>query len=353
MTKNTKSLLKHTILGLLAGGSASALYIMNKLKKENEEDAEFRKDEINVPLSRRNFLSAVRPETLSGSARKPAAKPGTPSLEQQADAGSMSPRDLSSLKKELLRKNASGRCSEVKSVDGSASSEFPVRNITGAGSTFRRDKKGRFSSEEKLGKKAGISEDASAVMADNIGMLGGATAGVVLTKLIADKIMINKRKRQVAESRRRYVDALAKEVNDIDLPYYNKTASSNRGVSAAIRLVMNKIAEKRAEARLVNGTRTGVFDEIKDDIKGLNAVQEAMNLDNEKAASDNDRGLVGSALGLARLAGLGMAGAAGLVMYRIMENRRKAEEAAKDKDLQKYPSEKSIRFSFPESEGMK
>jgi hypothetical protein len=111
----------------------------------------------------------------------------------------------------------------------------------------------------------------------------------VLTKVISDRIQINKKKRAVEESRRRYADALSREANDEDLPYYSKTAS--------------------------------------------------------------DRSFVGSTLGTIGLAGIAATGIAGLVMYRIMENRRIAEEKAKDKDLAKYPTDKSIRFRFPQVPG--
>lgn len=283
MTDSTKSLLKSTILGLLGGGAVSALYAINNSKKEQAAESEFKENEITVPLSRRNFLKAVRPERFNP---KATAKPksDTEPKVQIPDTSTMTPKDLASLKKALLRKKASSKCSsKIKEVTSPSSHETPVRNIAGAGSTFLRDEKGRFKAD--LDKKAGILDDASGTISDSVGMIGGLTAGLALTKMISDRIQINKKKKQVEAARKRYVDSLTKEVNDEDLPYYNKAAE--------------------------------------------------------------DRGIVGSTLGLLGLAGLTAGTAAGVVMYRIMENRRKEAEKEKDKDLVKYPQEKAINFRFP------
>lgn len=298
MTDTTKSFLKRTILGLIGGGAVSALYAMHNSKKSKEGDPDSAKDEIVVPLSRKNFLKAVRPERLSGGVP-------TPSSDEPAAAGpaiaaedlaAMSPKDLASLKKALLRKKAEcsggdkcgkhGRCGKVSRLVSPASGTVPVRHVAGAGSTFQRDDKGRFVSDGSS-KTAGVLDDAGAVLADNIGLLGGTAAGMVVAKMVGDRILINKRKRQVEKARKIYADAIASEVNDEDAPYYRKTAG--------------------------------------------------------------DRGMFGSALGYLSLAGLATGTAAAAVMYRVMENRRKEEEKAKDKDLSRYPAEKSIRFSFPDA----
>ena len=96
--------------------------------------------------------------------------------------------------------------------------------------------------------------------------------------------LLNKKKKQVEKARARYADAIANEVNDEDTPYYKK-------------------------------------------------------------ASDDS--LLGSTIGLLGLAGLMTGSAAGVVMYRIMENRRKAAEKEKDRDLYRYPTDKAIKFKFP------
>jgi hypothetical protein len=289
MTDTTKSFLKRTILGLVGGGAVSALYAMHSSKKDKESDPESVKDEIVVPLSRRNFLKAVRPERLSGKAMDRKMEEHVPVMSDEDIAG-MSPRDLASLKKALIRKKAEcskgDKCGKVSKVVTTSSGTAPVRHVAGAGSTFRRDEKGRFASDGSC-KSAGFLDDAGEVMANNLGLIGGTAAGMVAMKMVSDRILINRRKRQVENARKMYADAIANEVNDEDAPYYRKTAG--------------------------------------------------------------DHGMFGSTLGYLGLAGLTAGTAAAAVMYRIMENRRKEEEKAKDKDLSKYPVEKSIRFRFPDA----
>lgn len=281
-------MLKSTILGLLGGSAISALYSLNSHKKEQKLDSEFTENEINVPLSRRNFLKAVRASRFTKN-KEPKVEEVAPVLAvSDSDVSSMSPKDLASLKKSLLRKRAScDKNIKVKNIESPTSSESKLRNITGAGSTFRRDKKnGRFvSPDDDMSKKAGVLNDAAGTFKDSAGSIGGLIAGLAITKMVSDKILINKKRKQVDKARKKYVDALTNEVNDVDFPYYNKTAS--------------------------------------------------------------DRGTIGSALGLLGLAGVATGTAAGVVMYRIMENRRKEMEKEKDKDLAKYPVDKSIHFRFP------
>lgn len=288
MTSDTKSMLKSTILGLLGGSAISALYSLNSHNKERKLDSEFTENEINVPLSRKNFLKAVRASRFSKN-KEPKIDDIAPVLAvNDSDISSMSPKDLASLKKSLLRKRANcDKSVKVKNIEKPTSFESKIRNIVGAGSTYMRDKKsGRFvSPDDDLSKRAGVFNDAAGTLKDSVGSIGGLVAGLAITKMISDKILINKKKKQVDKARKRYVDALTNEVNDDDLPYYSKTAS--------------------------------------------------------------DRGTVGSVLGLLGLAGLATGTAAGVVMYRIMENRRKEMEKEKDKDLAKYPLDKSINFRFP------
>lgn len=285
MTDNTKSLIKSTILGLLGGGTASALYSLHSAKKETKSDPEFKEDEIVVPLSRRNFMRAVRSDKQKQDKPKQESK----DLGAKKDYASMSQKDLMSLKKSLLRKNASC-CSKGLKITTPSSAEMKIKNISGAGSTFARDKKGRFISESSIGKKAGILNDASATFNDSVGYIGGTAAGMVLLKMVSDRVLINKKKKQVEAARRRYVDALNKEVNDDDVPYYNR-----------------------------------------------------------KTAED-ERGLLGSSLGLLKLTGYATGLTAAAVIYRIMENRRKAAEKEKDKDLSKYPREKVVNYRFPKDD---
>ena len=286
MTDVTKSLIKSTILGLLGGGAISAMYSAKDNSKESPSDT--RSNEINVPLSRRQFMKAVRPRSSKDS--KSEERPSKE--EPQKDLSKMTPQEIAAYKKALLRsKTASdasckggNTCITVPMLE-----EKPIRRIAGAGSTYPRDDKGRFVAEDSVEKKAlfdGVISDAAATALGGAGFIGGGIAGMAAIKLISDRIRINKRKKQVEAARQRYADALAAEVNDEDLPYYSKTA-------------------------------------------------------------EDKRGLPGSILGLLGLAGVTAGTAAGVVAYRIMENRRKAAEKAKDKDLANYPLDKSVRFSFP------
>ena len=302
MTENTKTLLKHTILGLLGGGAFSAAYALNNIDNNNATDQDSRTDEITVPLSRRQFMKAVRPKGRDSAKRKEK----TPAVNTE-DLQSMTPRDLAALKKSLLNSKSASCCSKSKpaKVTGPVAAERPVKHVAGAESTFLRDKKGRFSSDEKSEKSAGVVDDivntvgrgvghvfgdtlddAGSTLLNGAGLVGGLTTGMIATKLIADRILVNKKKKQVEAARKRYVDTLANEVNDEDTPYYKKTAE--------------------------------------------------------------DKSMLGSTLGVLGLAGLMTGSAAGVVMYRIMENRRKAAEKEKDKDLAKYPTDKTIKFRFPE-----
>ena len=272
MDTNTKAILKKTILGLLAGGAVSAAYSMSSDKKKKKTDTEFGENEIVVPLSRKNFMNAVRKDAPAESTPKETAK---------SDVSAMSPYDLAALKRSLISKRAAA--SKIKDVNGPVSETTPIRNVKGVGSTFTRDKSsGRFAPATK---KAGVFEDAGATMKENAGLVGGFATGLVAMKMVSDRIKINKMRRQVEDSRRKYVDMLSKEVNDDDTPYYSK----------------------RAE----------------------------------------DRGATGTALGYFGLTGGAAAVVGGAIMYRIMENRRIKAEKAKDEDSSKYPKDKSVMFRFP------
>ena len=301
MTENTKAFIKNTILGLLGGGTVSALYALNNTEGKSPSDQDSRANEITVPLSRRQFMKAVRPR---GEAKETKSKKEAPAVTK--DLTAMTPQELATLKKTLLRSKTASCCSKSKpaKVTGPVAAEKQVKHVAGAGSTFARDAKGRFSVDGKPEKKAGVvdsvinaigkgtgyifgdtMDDAKSTLVNSLGLVGGVTTGLAATKIIADRILVNKKKRQVEQARKRYIDALASEVNDEDAPYYRKTAE--------------------------------------------------------------DKSLLGSTLGLLGLAGITAGSAAGVVMYRIMENRRIAAEKAKDKDLSKYPIDKTIRFRFP------
>lgn len=274
MDTDTKSLIKKTILGLIGGGAISAIASVAANKDKKPDDSEFGENEIVVPLSRRNFMRAVRGKSTQQNAEST----------EKIDTDSMTPAELEAMKRAILRKRASS-VSKVKTVNVPVTETSTVRNIKGVASTFARDKNGRFSAE----KTAGVANDAASTLKENLGMAGGFFTGVVAAKLISDKIIINRKRRQVENSRRKYIDMLSKEVNDEDTPYYSKSAS--------------------------------------------------------------DKGILGQSLGWLGTAGLTTGTIAGVIMYRIMENRRIAMEKDKDKDMAKYPSDKVIKFKFPKEDG--
>lgn len=304
MTDSTKAILKNTLVGLLGGGVASAIYALNNREKAKSSDQDSVNNEITVPLSRRLFMKAVRPRT-----HKTEPKPDSSSKKETRtgtsvqDVSKMTPQELMLLKKSLLRsKTASAKCNKAKFITAPVSAERQVRHVAGAESTFARDDKGRFSTDKE--KKAGVVdsvvngvtgvmhgifgdtlEDAGVTIAKKVGLVGGAAAGLAASKMIMNRILVNKKKKQVEAARKRYVDTLSAEVNDEDAPYYKKSAE--------------------------------------------------------------DTSRMGSLLGLLGVTGLGAGTAAGIVMYRIMENRRIALEKAKDKDLAKYPIDKIVKFRFP------
>ena len=280
MTDNKKSFIKNTILGLIAGAGVTSLYNM-----ATADDKENTDNEIAVPLSRRNFMKAVR-----GSGKKEEKKDTAKSV---ADTSDMNAKDLDALKRAILAKRASCLDS-VKHVSKPSSAEMSLNFLAKGDHAVTRDKKGRFvsadpSDKPKNEKKAGISDylpdSANGYIGDMLGLTGGGVAGVYLSKLLIDRIKINKEKKRLEAARRRYADRISREVNDVDEPYYSKTAE--------------------------------------------------------------DRGLIGTTLGMAGLIGLGTAGMAAMVTYRIMENRRKEQEKTLDKDTSSYPDNKFVRFTFP------
>lgn len=306
MDTNTKSLLKHTILGLVSGGALSALYANNRRKSDEAEEAAYQdgvgKNQITVPLSRKHYLKAVGLKKDEVPKKKPT----------EAVTQGLQPMDIAALKRAILKARAekTAACCKTpkKATCGAApkkatccKAEAPqsIKAKTTSVSTlsgFRgkskiaqlRNPKGRFSTEEGLGKAAGIFDkidyNTRGVIRDGLGFAGGTVAGLAVVKAVSDRIAINRKRIQVEKARRRYANMISKEVGDEDLPFYTKTAQ--------------------------------------------------------------DRGVIPSVLGLAGLTGAGAATLSGLLMYKIIENRRKASERAADKDNQKFPERKSIKFTF-------
>lgn len=203
----------------------------------------------------------------------------------QPDVSSMSPSDLAAYKSSLLKKRA--ECQKKPAQQ--------KKKTDAAGRLpMLRGENGRYASSSsaspEFDKKAGIMSDAEGTMYDWVGAFGGAIAGASVVKKIADTIAVNRKKKQVERARRQYAGMIRGEINDEDEPYYTSQTKSAQ-----------------------------------------------------------DRGVIGRTLGFMGLAGLGSASLAALVTYRILENRRKAAESASDKDLSKYPMDKTISFKFAES----
>lgn len=298
MDTNTKSLLKHTILGLVSGGALSALYANNRRKSEEAEEAAYQdgvgKNQITVPLSRKHYLKAVGLKKDEAPKKKPT----------EAVTQGLQPMDIAALKRAILKARAekTAACCKTPKKATCCKAEAPqsIKEKTTSVSTlsgFRgksktaqlRNPKGRFSTEEGLGKAAGIFDkidyNTRGVIRDGLGFAGGTVAGLAVVKAVSDRIAINRKRSQVEKAKRRYANMISKEVGDEDLPFYvSKTAQ--------------------------------------------------------------DRGVLPSVLGLAGLTGAGAATLSGLLMYKIIENRRKASERAADKDNQKFPEHKSIKFTF-------
>lgn len=281
MDSNTKSLLKHTILGLLGGGAVSALYAAHTDAENKKEEQKYQegvgKNQIVVPLSHKHFLKALgkgKTET-----KKETPKQETP----KQDVSALNPMELAALKRAILRNKTAEAPTTIKGQTTSTSSLSKLRKNTS--NVQLKDSKGKFATAASLDKQAGsFFKDIKGTMADGLGLTVGSTVGILTVKAVADRLAINRKKKQVEKAKRMYANMINNEVNDDDEPYYVK--------------------------------------------------------------SSQDRGLLGTTAGIAGLTGIATAGLSGLLIYKIMENRRKASEAAADKDSTKYPAGKTIKFQF-------
>ena len=276
MDSNKKSLLKHTLLGLLGGGAISALYAAHTDAENKKEEQKYQegvgKNQIVVPLSRKHFMKAV------GLGRTEAPKEAP-----KHDVSELNPQDLAALKRAILRSKTAEAPVSIKSKTTSSSSLSKLRKNTS--NVQLKDEKGKFASSATLDKQANtFMNDLKGTMADGVGFAAGATTGMLAVKALADRIAINRKKKQIEKAKRTYANMVTREVNDEDEPYYSKAA--------------------------------------------------------------NDRGVLGQTAGILGLTGLATAGLSGLLIYKIMENRRRAAESAADKDSTKYPADKTIKFQF-------
>ncbi len=299
MDADKKSFIKSTIMGILGGGSAAAIYALNKAREDEKEDKEYRegvgKNHIIVPLSKKRFMTAVRSKNKSKDNSEYSSNNDAEKVDKSEpiDVSMMSPRDIALLKKTILNKRGSCKSvapTEIKEKTSPVSMTSGIRKNSKKSDALIRDKKGRFASAESLGKQAGVIDDANGIAADFAGFVGGATLGSLSLKMLVDKILVNRKKRQVAYAKRTYANMINKEVNDEDEPYYT--------------------------------SRT-------------------------KSAADH-RSFLGEALGLAGVAGVATTGLTAMVVYKVLENRRKEAERKADEDVSKYPIDKSIQFKFAE-----
>ena len=199
------------------------------------------------------------------------------------DVSTLNPLELAALKRSILRNKTAEAPISIKNRTTSSSSLSKLRKNTS--NVQLKDSKGKFTTDASLGKQAeGLWDDTKGTIADGLGATVGMTTGILAVKALSERIAINRKKKQIEQAKRNYANMINKEVNDDDEPYYNKSA--------------------------------------------------------------NDRGILGRAAGIAGLTGIATAGLSGLLIYKIMENRRKASESAADKDTTKFPAGKTIKFKF-------
>jgi hypothetical protein len=326
------SLEDKTLLQIIAGTTltGSAIAALTALaKKPYKEGNTTDSHSIYIPLSYRNMLRVVRssrakrgkddrkqleytnvkllpaPDTVETALR-------TSGVDSVAD---LSDKDIASLKRQLL-KGASdcaskteckasnskeeskennlkqeaevSSCNEVKHVNAPVFEEA----VIGQNGAQPRDSSGRFTPNPFSEKKAqaqsrgwwdtfwGSPADDSTRVANymimgSLGLVGGA----YITKKIFDKIQLSREETRLERARRRYADAVTKELNDVDIPYYTSLKVTRRP-------------------------------------KQLKAAETI------KTAGENEpTGLIGQGLGILLGAGALGAGTAALLAYKILQNR--------------------------------
>lgn len=267
MTVADKMRLKILAGTTLAGGALMAL--LTSLRKKDEDKDETDSHSIYVPLSYRDITRPVREskeKRSKGESKKEAPKllPSPASVDTALDMAGvnsvedLSDKDIASLKRQLLKgasdcasKTDNQECDTTKAEskennlkqEAEASSCNEVKHVNapvfeeaviGHKGEQPRDEKGRFTEAPLKEAEFTPFDDAARV----VGYMGlgalGLTGGAYLTKKLIDKIQLNREQERVERARRRYVDAMAQEMNDVDTPYYNalseKTAGANEDV---------------------------------------------------------------------------------------------------------------------------
>ena len=302
MTVADKMRLKILAGTTLAGGALMAL--LTSLRKKDEDKDETDSHSIYVPLSYRDITRPVREskeKRSKGESKKEAPKllPAPSSVDAALDmtgvnsVEDLSDKDIASLKRQLLKgasdcaskteckasnskeeskENNLKQEAEVSSCNGVKHVNAPVfeEAVIGHKGEQPRDEKGRFTEAPLKEAEFTPIDDATRV----VGYMGlgalGLTGGAYLTKKLIDKIQLNREQERVERARRRYVDAMAKEMNDVDTPYYNA-------------------------------------------------------LSEKKAGANDDVGLIGQGLGFYVGAGILSAATAGTIAYKILSNRIEQE----------------------------
>ncbi len=298
------------VKSMLAGGALASAYMAYKNYKDIKDEKKSHKGDIEVPLSRREFLSVVR--NGASAKEEPKAekvekveqsKPSTPV--EKMDVGRMTPAELAAIKRKLLRKaaevrNRPGLPTKVKTLD---SNGVVYSHPTSTMARVSRDASGRFAPSlasdfgattlQGISKKAQVFDTAGNIIAASIGV----PAGILLAQRLVGKMIVNRRKADLVESKRKYVEELSKEVND-----------SRKGEFKYASHASQKL-RKSAGA-------------IKDVLVGAG----------------------GFGIALPAL----VAGISGILTYRVMENRRIKNEKESDKDLTNFPEEKHVKYKFAE-----
>lgn len=267
MTVADKMRLKILAGTALTGGALMAL--LTSLRKKNEDKDETDSHSIYVPLSYRDLTRPVREskeKRNKGESKKESPKllpapaavdavldiPGVNSIEDLSD------KDVANLKRQLL-KGASdcasktncaaskeeskennlkqeaevSSCNEVKHVNAPVFEEA----VIGHKGEQPRDENGRFTEAPlKEAEFTPIDDAARVVGYMGLGALG-LTGGAYLTKKLIDKIQLNREQERVERARRRYVDAMAKEMNDVDTPYYNAVSEKKAGANENVGII--------------------------------------------------------------------------------------------------------------------
>lgn len=261
MTNNEKKVLKNIILGLLGGSAVASLYSMYQARKltndADGESSENKKNKITVPLSKEHFMKSV-----GKGADKDQRLIGNKEVLALPDYSSMTPADLAAYKRQLLKgasasKKENNQVKVNKTKPVTLTSDVKV-NSGKVKASFRGDH-GHFASAKSLSKEAQMSNSDARYWSD-LGLVGGALTGVMLTKKIMDRIMINKAERRVEDSKKEYARMVNRNIDKYaqaeDTPesflekYIGRGRAIGLGTSILTGLVAYQLMENRRKAKM-------------------------------------------------------------------------------------------------------